>query len=253
MPAAPGGSPQATASDAGRQGGASSGRGDGSPSGQESGKGHGLLSGHAAEATASSVATTGGAVVAMEGGPAAGTATQQVLDLLGTAGLGRVATTSTADPEAATAPQGLAGPDATPRSTASPGTLTLELNPANLGRVTVTLQMRGDALDVHIAVDSKATLTALDRDRRQLENAIGSVGGTLDLAYAPATSVIPPAPRASDPGTREPSGPAGGSAGQGEGGAGRGTGSSSAETTPDGQRGPASPAAPVRRDGSLYL
>lgn len=74
-------------------------------------------------------------------------------------------------------PQTAAPTVAADPATVSPAparTMTLQLNPANLGTVEVRLHLTGQALDIQLSVSSKETLGVISRDRTHLETALAA-------------------------------------------------------------------------------
>lgn len=189
------------------------------------------------------------------------TPTAQLLQSLAT--LGVATQTKSADSLAAGQPDagadgtpgaGTAGtataPDPARTAKVMPGSVTIALHPEALGRVTVTVTLRGGDLDVRIAADRADTQALLLRDRHQIEAAVAPVGGRLDFAQAgtrdggstPGSQADGSASAAAD----EPGG-------RGEGAPNRRAPPSSNSWDQHGTASAASATTPDRRDGSLYL
>lgn len=176
------------------------------------------------------------------------TATGQVLQLFSSLGL-------TGEAEGGTAADGSvpgtpgAAPAAT-RASSMPDTVTLQLAPEALGRITVTLRLRGQALDVRLVADKRATLESLGRDRHQLEAALGVTAEAIDIAFGPQAG------SAGTEGGPQGSAPELNSAtsDQGHGRSrGRSQDARSSGGDGDGTATPAPERPTERRDGSLYL
>ena len=59
-------------------------------------------------------------------------------------------------------------------------TLTITLNPANLGPVSITMRLQADTVDIRIAVSNPNTLHLLDKDKHILAAAVEAMGGSRD-------------------------------------------------------------------------
>jgi chemotaxis protein MotD len=60
--------------------------------------------------------------------------------------------------------------------------LTLELDPPNLGAVTVRMRMAGDAVEIRLTADKLETMHMLQKERGALSDAMQSAGYTFDIA-----------------------------------------------------------------------
>jgi hypothetical protein len=84
--------------------------------------------------------------------------------------------------DATTLAFGAAGPDPTalPQSAASPiKTLNLQLEPENLGTVTISLNLSGSGLDVQMAASQLSTMNLIEKDKDALSNQLRDSGYTV--------------------------------------------------------------------------
>ena len=102
------------------------------------------------------------------------------------AGSAAGATSAVTSPAAATA-----APPAAPSDAASSPIhqIVIQLNPENLGSVSIRMRMAGDRVDIQIHVANNQTLDLLNKDRHVLTAAIEAAGGSADaLSVASAAS-----------------------------------------------------------------
>ena len=109
--------------------------------------------------------------------------------------------TSALDRAEGSAPAGSAA--AVPHAALSarlPSTMTIELSPADLGTVSVRMQLTGDKLELHVRVEKPETLAMMDRDRDMLSKALNDRGYGLDaLTIRGADQAAVPQSAASTP------------------------------------------------------
>jgi hypothetical protein len=104
-------------------------------------------------------------------------------------------------PQAAETPP-RAAPPAAPAAHAAAGSaeplrvLRLELDPGNLGAVSITMRLSGSRLELEVAVDHRHTLALITKDRDVLSSSLESSGYALDNLTIKAADVALP-----DPGT----------------------------------------------------
>ena len=128
----------------------------------------------------------------------ADSAMQQIVSALQSLGLGPPAGGKQAAAAAAAATGSASTASATGSvSGAAGGVITLALDPEHLGRVTVTVRMHADAVDIHIAVEKTDTLALLDKDRHVLTTAVEGTGRKADLDLA--AGLATPAPASAAP------------------------------------------------------
>jgi len=60
--------------------------------------------------------------------------------------------------------------------------MTLELDPPNLGSVTVKMRLAGDSVEIHLTADRYETTQMLRQERGALTDAMQSAGYTFDIA-----------------------------------------------------------------------
>ncbi len=136
-------------------------------------------------------------------------------------------------------------------------TLTIQLDPGHLGPVSVTLRMKGDAVDIQIAVSNPQALHLLERDRHMLAAAVEAMGGSGSALHLGKADVAADGASFSNS-AFTPQGGArqDGSSDAASTGRGNGNRSTPRDTNPSDPDDPtaAPTASPIRaRDGSLYL
>jgi chemotaxis protein MotD len=105
-------------------------------------------------------------------------------------------------PQAAETPP-RAAPPAAPVVHAAAGSaeplrvLRLELDPGNLGAVSITMRLSGTRLELEVAVDRRNTLALITKDRDVLSSSLETSGYALDNLTIKAADVAPPDPGAS--------------------------------------------------------
>jgi chemotaxis protein MotD len=105
-------------------------------------------------------------------------------------------------PQAAETPQ-RAAPAAAAVAHAATGSaeplrvLRLELDPGNLGAVSITMRLSGTRLELEVAVDHRHTLALITKDRDVLSSSLESSGYALDNLTIKAADVALPDPGAS--------------------------------------------------------
>jgi hypothetical protein len=218
------------------------------------------VAGYEAEATAPSAVSDTTAVPPDLTGMAAQVAgaAQQIVQALQSLGLN--AATSTAKDSAPSAAASDAAAAATTSATpaVSGGVVTLALDPEHLGRVSITLRMRADTVDIKIEVERPQTLALLEKDKHLLTAAVDAAGrnGAVDLTPGVAGGKADPAATASiaaetqaDQGRNSLDSAPGQSRRQDD----RETRTPLQDQVNDDDQAAASRSAPVRSDGGLYL
>ena len=127
--------------------------------------------------------------------------------------------------------------DPTPASTSPARSLTLQLNPDNLGSVTVRLHLTANGLDVNLAVDDRKTLASISHARDELAAAIGDNGYRVDSLVIRGSDASSTSTAGSHDSARSQS-----EAGAGQGFSGGGSGGSGGDTSSSRQRPPPSSA-----------
>ncbi len=156
-------------------------------------------------------------------------------------------TTSAGTPDAsATAPASAALPAAAASSTSK--AITIQLNPENLGTVSVSMRMRGGTIDIKIEVESTQTLHLLEKDRHILSAAVEAAGSNRDALLLTGRHFSPTAEVGQQNAIWSPAS----SGGQGQHDGGRPAPSPTQATRED-DNASASPDSANRPDDELYL
>ncbi|WP_137132517.1 flagellar hook-length control protein FliK [Rhizobium sp. FY34] len=131
-------------------------------------------------------------------------------------------------------------------------TLKLQMTPIELGLVTATLRLSGEALSVHLTVENRAAHTQLSEDSSSIMEALKNQGFSVDqvtVSIAPASQADSTGQMA-DPGQRGPAGDKQFDGGAGQGGEQSSSSSGSGETSGRRENEPHTDTGPVIAAGS---